>query len=39
MKKLDLIIRLLHFIAVVGTYAAVLELILKAIRAVMSLFR
>lgn len=36
MKWLNLIIKILHIMAVVGTYAAVFELILTAIRAVLS---
>ena len=31
MKLLDAIIKLLHYVAVAGTYAAVLEMVLKAI--------
>ena len=36
MKWLNLIIKILHILAVIGTYAAVFELILTAIRAVLS---
>ncbi len=36
MKWLNLIIKILHILAVVGTYAAVFELLLTAVRAVLS---
>ena len=37
MKWLDIAIKILHIVAVIGTYAAVVELILTAIRAILSL--
>lgn len=37
MKWLNIVIKILHIMAVIGTYAAVFELILTAIRAVLSL--
>ena len=36
MKWLNLIIKILHILAVVGTYAAVFELLLKAVSAILS---
>ena len=36
MKWLNLIIKILHIMAVAGTYAAVFESLLKAIRAILS---
>ena len=38
MKWLDIAIKILHIVAVIGTYAAVVELILTAIRAILSFF-
>ena len=37
MKKLDLIIKILHIITVTGTYAAFFEILLRVIRCVLSL--
>ena len=37
MKRLDLIIKILHIMTVLGTYAAFFEILLKAIRIVLSL--
>ena len=37
MKWLDLAIKVLHIIAIIGTYAALLEIVLTAIRAILSL--
>ncbi len=36
MKKLELIIKILHILTVIGSYAAVFELILTVIRALLS---
>ena len=36
MKKLDLIIKILHIMTVLGTYAAFFEILLRAIRCVFS---
>ena len=36
MKWLDIAIKILHIIAVIGTYAAIFEALLTAIRAVLS---
>lgn len=38
MKWLDIAIKILHIVAVIGTYAALLEIVLTAIRAILSLF-
>ena len=37
MKWLDVAIKILHVVAVIGTYAAVLEVILTVIRVILSL--
>ena len=37
MKQLDLIIKILHTMAVIGSYAAVFEILLKVVRAILSL--
>lgn len=37
MKKLDLIIKILHIVTVMGAYAAFFEILLKVIRVVLSL--
>lgn len=39
MKKLDLIIKILHIVTVMGAYAAFFEILLKVIRVVLSLLR
>ena len=38
MKWLDLAIKILHIVAIIGTYAALLEIVLTAIRAILSFF-
>ena len=36
MKWLDIAIKILHIVAIIGTYAALLEIVLTAIRAILS---
>lgn len=38
MKWLDFAIKMLHIIAVAGTYAALLEIVLTVVRAILSFF-
>lgn len=37
MRWLDIAIKVLHIVAIIGTYAALFEIVLTAIRAILSL--